>query len=240
MARILNLETSAALCSVAWTENGNTQIFKEISKPNAHSAELASMVSNIIAESATTPEAIAVSIGPGSYTGLRIGLSLAKGLAFRMNIPLIAIPTLKIIASGFQQQTKVSTDSILVPMTDARRMEVYIAMYDLSLNELLKPQPCILDEKTIKIFSIQNKYCIFGNGASKSESFFEGPNFTFYNGSFISAQYMNQISHEMYIKGQFADIAYQTPEYLKEFQALTSKKDFLRQGTTFDKQDKKR
>jgi tRNA threonylcarbamoyladenosine biosynthesis protein TsaB len=241
MAPILNLETSASLCSVALTEEGNVLLFKEVLQPNAHSAELATIVQNILSESKNTPDAIAVSIGPGSYTGLRIGLSLAKGLAYRMNIPLIAIPTLKIIASGFlQSNPPLEKNSLLVPLTDARRMEVYLAIYNQSLEEKLSPRPYVLDENNNEIFQNNIHYHFFGAGVEKAQTLLKSPTYSFHNSTFLSARYMSILSYEMFTNRQFADVAYQTPQYLKEFQALTSKKDILRQGTTFDKQIKKK
>ena len=223
MIRILNIETASSLCSVSVTEDGKTILYKDSSKPNSHSSHLAGMVNELYAEMKSKPSAVAVSIGPGSYTGLRIGLSLAKGLAFRWEIPLIAVSTLKIIAAGYLLENKPSLKTLLCPMMDARRNEVYMAVYDIDLNQIIQPMPVVLDKINVSQLFPSGKFIVMGNGAEKASRFLTDPVFIFEKKTYLSAKAMQDISHEMYGRQEFADTAYQSPEYLKEFEAIKPK-----------------
>lgn len=236
MIRIINIETASSLCSVSVTGEGKTILYKDSSKPNSHSSYLAGMVNDLSAEMKSKPSAVAVSIGPGSYTGLRIGLSLAKGLAFRWDIPLIAVSTLKIIAAGYlQENKKPSSKTLLCPMMDARRNEVYMAVYDNNLKQIIIPMPAILDKINIaQLFSCE-KYIVMGSGAEKASRFLTGPAFSFTKKTSLSAKAMTEISYEMYMRQEFADVAYQSPDYLKEFEAIKPKESIIYKGTRFDK-----
>ena len=235
MISILNIETSSRLCSVSLSSDGKMVSYKESRQPDSHSAMLAVMVNEIVADIDVVPSAVSVSIGPGSYTGLRIGLSLAKGLAFRWSIPLISIPTLKIVAAGYMKCVNPGNSSlILCPMMDAGRNEVYVAQYDTDLNELLKSHPFLIDNPDINIFTEGFEYIVMGSGAEKAEKKIKNKNICFDLQNYLCAEYMPEISYKMYKEEKFSDIAYQTPEYLKEFVAIKPKSSLIYKGTQFD------
>jgi len=163
-------------------------------------------------------DAVAVSEGPGSYTGLRIGISLTKGLCFAWSIPLIALPTLKVMASRLAPAA-----SYLCPMIDARRMEVYAALYDGNLNEIEPVQPIIIDEGSYQGRLAQNEIIFFGNGAEKCKPVIHSSNAIFIDGIYPLASDMIDEAEKAFISKNFVDVAYFEPFYLKEFQATTPK-----------------
>jgi len=234
MTRILNIETASSLCSASISEDGITIAYTESEKPNSHSTHLASLVNNLFEKNGKDIAAVAVSIGPGSYTGLRIGLSLAKGIAYSMNIPLISVPTLQIIAAGFIEKNNM-TEGLICPMMDAGRNEVYIAVYDKKLNAVIDPIPVILDKiDQDRVFN-SDKYNITGSGAKKAETVLKGNKFEFTTEAFLSAGSMQKISLKMFTSKEFSDVAYQTPQYLKDFIAIKPKLSLIYKGTQFDK-----
>ena len=163
-------------------------------------------------------DAIAVSEGPGSYTGLRIGISLAKGLCFGFDIPLIAIPTLKVLATPF-----VPSSSYLCPMLDARRMEVYSALYDGNLNEIEPVRAMIIDSESFSEKLAQKEILFFGDGADKCKNVISSSNAIFIKGAYPSSLNMIREAEKSFMNNNFVDIAYFEPLYLKEFQATTPK-----------------
>lgn len=248
MAVILNIETSGRVCSVALTAEGMVLChFEEYAGQN-HAAVLSDFIKRCLdhlREHEMRLEAVAVSIGPGSYTGLRIGLSEAKGLAFALDIPLIGIPTLEIMAVQVMFGRDVDPDALLMPMMDARRMEVYTAIYDFGLQRLLRPSPFIIDldlplgglgeiisaksvtedeagEVMKKIADAPAVY-IFGNGSDKAVAMTEGTNFRHIPGVEPMAVDMIALADRAYRDKDFLDLAYSVPEYLKEFQASKPK-----------------
>jgi tRNA threonylcarbamoyladenosine biosynthesis protein TsaB len=236
MISVLNIETASPLCSVCLSLNGDDAGYLESSQPNAHSSLLAGMINEILSQPHPPLSAVAVSIGPGSYTGLRIGLSTAKGMAYRLGIPLIAVPTLKIIASGYLcQQPATDSKSILCPMTDARRNEVYMAQYNVRLSETLAPRPLILDSPEVKNCFTDSHYIIMGSGSPKAMHFLSGSNYIFDIENYLSARYMKDVSFSMAQNNDFADIVLQSPLYLKEFEAIKPKINVIYKGTQFDK-----
>lgn len=238
MISVLNIETSSSLCSVCLSSDGNEVAYMESSEPNAHSLVLADIIQEIISKHNTNLSAVAVSIGPGSYTGLRIGLSTAKGLAFRFGIPLIAVPTLKIIAAGYlNRHPSRDQETILCPMSDARRNEVYMAQYDTQLNEILEPRPLILDRPDTGSLFTGKSYLILGSGATKAAALLQGKKFIFVSENYLSARNMKGIAFTMATQNDYADIALQAPVYLKEFIAIKPRISVLHKGTQFDKPD---
>lgn len=236
MTCILNIETASSLCSVSFSVDGKTHWYHEENRPNAHSAMLAILVQEALESYEKSPDAIAVSIGPGSYTGLRIGLSMAKGLAYRFQIPLLAVPTLKIIASSYLTANGSANQSLFIcPMMDARRNEVYTALYNAQLDEISSPRPLILDgQETAAFFA--NRHCIIiGNGAAKASAILKQPEFGFDCQPYLSAEGMPILSHTLYNNKTFADLAYVSPEYLKDFEAIAPRSSVLNMGTQFDK-----
>ena len=169
---ILNIETSSDMCSVAMTSGGGVLIEKREERGMNHAKVLAPFIEecmNYLANHDQKLSAVAVSIGPGSYTGLRIGLSTAKGICFGKDIPLIGISTLEIIAvSAMFRKYDWEGDELLVPMLDARRMEVYTGVYDFALNPIIQPQPHILSEESFKEYLDKGKLYFMGNGSIKA------------------------------------------------------------------------
>lgn len=171
-------------------------------------------------------DAVAVSIGPGSYTGLRIGLSEAKGLCYALNIPLIGIDTLKIMAVEVMFTHDIQGDELFVPMIDARRMEVYTAVYNMAFESLVEPTPLILTEEAYDSFLAENKILFFGNGSDKAQQVISSPNATFIQNVHPLAANMLPLAEQAFSRGDFLDLAYSVPLYLKEFQATKPKKLF--------------
>ena len=170
-------------------------------------------------------DAVAVSIGPGSYTGLRIGLSLAKGVAFSRDLPLIGVSTLQILAvKAMFRSFDFTGEELLVPMIDARRMEVFTGVYDFALNEVETPGPKILDEDSWKELLETKKMIFIGDGSDKAKEVIKSPNAVWIPGLVPVARDMLALSEKYYREGRFIDIAYSTPEYLKEYQTTTPKK----------------
>lgn len=224
---ILNIETSGKICSVAVSKNGVAEFMIDDQEGMKHAEKLAPFVDQAMQEIRTRGwklDAVAVSIGPGSYTGLRIGLSLAKGLAFSLNIPLIGVSTLQLIAvKGMFRNLNFKGDEILVPMIDARRMEVFTAAYDFALNPLLAPSPLILDENSYSELLEKGEVWMMGDGAEKAKSVINHPNARWMENVNPMAKDMVALSEKMYREGRFLDLAYSVPEYLKEYQTTTPK-----------------
>jgi len=166
-------------------------------------------------------DAVAVSIGPGSYTGLRIGLSEAKGLAYALEIPLVGVPTLELMTVGVMfSRDDLPEGTLFAPMIDARRMEVYTAVYDLSLQPLMPPAPLILDGDSYNGFLAAGPVAFFGDGSDKAKEILGGnPNSIFISGVNPLAVDMVALSERAFRNGDLLDVAYSTPLYLKDFQA---------------------
>lgn len=233
---ILNIETSETCCSIALTEEG--QLFYEASEtePMRHAVVLGPFIEKALTQMERHDkklDAVAVSIGPGSYTGLRIGLSMAKGICFGMDVPLIGIDTLKIWAvKGMFKSFDLTGEELLVPMLDARRMEVYTCAYDFMLNEVMSPGPLILDEGSYGNIDKDKKLVFMGSGVAKAcKAHEEGKiilrdNVEFLEMSKLHAADMMALSEKALRENDFMDLAYSTPKYLKEFQATAPKKMF--------------
>lgn len=222
---ILNIETSTQICSVALAK-GNTLIAKRlIDIPNAHSSKLSLLVEQVMKEGDITYSqlsAIAVSKGPGSYTGLRIGVSTAKGFAYALDIPLISVETLRILEKGVQKEYP---NKCTVSMIDARRMEVYSIIYD-EKGDIIKDISADIIEKGIyDNYLNQDKEFVFvGDGAEKTIEFFDEKTNIFYDKKIIlDAELMISIAYDKFMEGDFEDLAYFEPYYLKNFVAGVSK-----------------
>ncbi|MDE6538067.1 MAG: tRNA (adenosine(37)-N6)-threonylcarbamoyltransferase complex dimerization subunit type 1 TsaB [Muribaculaceae bacterium] len=227
MATILNIETSGRICSVAITKDGAVEYQLEDHEGMKHAEVLAPFVEKCMEElkrKGDKLDAIAVSIGPGSYTGLRIGLSLAKGLAFSMDLPLIGVSTLQILAvkTMFRNFNYDGTE-LLVPMIDARRMEVFTGVYDFALNEIETPGAKILDETSWSDILKERKVIFMGNGSEKAKSVISSSNAEWAGAYEPVARDMLALSEKHYREGRFIDRAYSVPEYLKEYQTTTPK-----------------
>ncbi|GAB6009182.1 tRNA (adenosine(37)-N6)-threonylcarbamoyltransferase complex dimerization subunit type 1 TsaB [Dysgonomonas reticulitermitis] len=230
MPYILSIETATEVCSVAVSNGSQVIFYKEETNGPSHAVLLGQFVNEAIEElrkANTKPDAVAVSCGPGSYTGLRIGVSEAKGLCYGLNIPLIAIHTLKIMAHGVLEQGEAKKHTLLCPMIDARRMEVYDTVYDNSLQELRSVSADIIDENSFSEFLAGRQILFFGNGAEKCKAVLYHPNAQFLDDIYPKATDMVELAEEAFNKKEFVDVAYFEPFYLKEFVATTPKNKVL-------------
>lgn len=222
MAYILNIETSTTNCSVCLSFEGETLVLKEDYDNNySHAERLHVYIDEVLKQAdikSSQLDAIAVSKGPGSYTGLRIGVSAAKGLCFALGKPLIAISTLE--ALTHQVKTK---EGIIIPMLDARRLEVYSAVFDNGYNRLRETQAQVLNEDSFKSYLEESKVTFIGNGVSKTKELINHKNAIFIDGKLPSANEMSQLAYGKYKKNDIEDVAYFEPYYLKDFVALKSK-----------------
>ncbi len=229
MAIILHIETSTTVCSVALSQNGSL-ISNHVSYDGPSHASLAGV---FVKEALSAlpegrkPDAVAVSGGPGSYTGLRIGVSLAKGLCFGYKIPLIAIPTLKIMASHLNRLKATGPEALLCPMIDARRMEVYCALFDSRLQVVRPTGADIITEDSYSEYLHNGKVLFFGNGASKCKELIRSENAVFIDDIHPLAADMVLLAEAAFETKDFADTAYYEPFYLKDFVATVAKNKVL-------------
>ncbi|MBR9846718.1 MAG: tRNA (adenosine(37)-N6)-threonylcarbamoyltransferase complex dimerization subunit type 1 TsaB [Algicola sp.] len=223
MAIILSLETSTTNCSVSLSNKGETLVLKEDNNANYSHAESLHMFIDAVLKTAKITlkdlDAVAVSKGPGSYTGLRIGVSAAKGLCYALNIPLISVSTLKALA----YQVK-SNKGTIVSMLDARRLEVYSAIYNASYDEIRDVEAQILDETSFSEYLDKELVYFIGNGVEKTKRLITHSNAIFIEGKLPSANEMSLLAYQKYKKSDIEDVAYFEPFYLKDFIALKSKK----------------
>lgn len=227
MSNILNIETSTDVCSVALTSEGQVLEHHENYDGNNHAQVLSPFVESVLKYVRSREiklDAVAVSIGPGSYTGLRIGLSEAKGLCFGLNVPMIGINTLKILTVAVLFRHFFEEDVLFAPMIDARRKEVYTAVYDLALNEIMPSRPLILDENSYSEYLKDHKVVFFGNGSDKAKDIIKHKNAIFIEGIKPTALDMMALAEKAIRENDFIDVAYSTPLYLKEYQTTVSKK----------------
>ena len=226
MSCILNIETATPVCSVAVSKNGEIIFERESTDGPSHASLLGVFVAEALAEvrlKGYMLDAVAVSCGPGSYTGLRIGVSEAKGICYGLGIPLIAIKTPLVMARKVIETHEIAADALLCPMIDARRMEVYAALYDKGLNVVRDIAADIVDEDSYKEYLSKSKVLFFGNGADKCKEAIVNDNACFLEGVYPSAKYMVRLSDAAYADKQFVDTAYFEPFYLKDFVATTPK-----------------
>ena len=226
MSCLLTIETATTVCSVALSVN-NQPVFDRIETTGAsHAAVLgvfASDAVNYARKNGLTMDAVAVSAGPGSYTGLRIGVSEAKGLCYGLDIPLIAIPSLKILALQAVHREPCTPATLFCPMIDARRMEVYAALYDIHLNEIRAVQADIIDENAYREYLEKQPVVFAGNGSDKCRAVIQSPHAIFLENIYPTAQAMIPLANEAFARKEFVDTAYFEPFYLKEFQATVAR-----------------
>ena len=217
MALLLAIETTTKNCSVALFENGNLVQLKECNSDEyLHAEQLTLFIEEVIKSTNITLKAIdgiVLSKGPGSYTGLRIGTSTAKGLCYSLDIPLISVSTLKTMAFGM---SKKQDYKFYCPMIDARRLEVFSSIYDQSNNEVREIRADIVDKHTYVEF-LKEKVLFFGDGALKCKMIINSPNAHFIDGIFPSAKDMGILGSEKFANKDFEDVAYFEPYYLKDF-----------------------
>lgn len=217
MALILSIETSTKICSVALHEKGILLTCSEVRLEKSHAKNLIDIIQNLLSYSGysmNSLQAIAVSKGPGSYTGLRIGVSSVKGFCYALDIPLIAINTLDAMASGIANTNFI--DASLCPMIDARRMEVYCKLLDNHLNETFPTTAVVVDENSFGDALQKNKILFFGDGAMKCKGVITHQNAVFIEKFYPSASYMGLIAFQKFKEQSFEDLAYFEPFYLKD------------------------
>lgn len=225
MAIILNIETSTQVCSVSLSIDGKTDAVKESHTKNSHAELLTIFAQQLLSEEGyafKNLDAIAVSKGPGSYTGLRIGVSTAKGLCYSLDKPLIAITTLEAMAAGMIAQTKQDdfNNILFCPMIDARRMEVYSALYFPDLSMYRKILAEVIDENSFQEEFENHKIIFGGDGAPKCvEILSKYPNAVVLDNFLCSSSYMGQLAEQKFRDNDFEDVAYFEPYYLKDFVA---------------------
>jgi len=217
LALILNIETATKNCSVSLAQKGNVIAIKELNDGNySHGENLHLFIDEIMKQSTHTYkdiDAIAVSKGPGSYTGLRIGVSTAKGLCFSLDKPLISVPTLTSLANAID----VEKDSFIIPLLDARRMEVYSIVFDNQYNQIRKTKAEVIDKNSFSGFLEKGKGFFLGDGAEKCKEVIKHKNAIFLDGYFPSAKEIAKLSYEKYKISDIEDVAYFEPFYLKDF-----------------------
>ncbi|MFW6351790.1 MAG: tRNA (adenosine(37)-N6)-threonylcarbamoyltransferase complex dimerization subunit type 1 TsaB [Bacteroidota bacterium] len=235
MAYILCIETSTTICSVALTCDGNVVAARQENEGNSHAKRLTVLIEELFNDS-TVPiemsdiDAVAASSGPGSYTGLRIGISVAKGLCFALGKPLIAIPSLTVLAWPVVKKNmsrEAEEDSWYCPMIDARRMEVYAAMFDNRMRQQKETSAVIINEESYRDILNERKIFFFGNGAGKCRETLVHPNAFFPEDEGPLARNMATLAYDALNRKQFEDVAYFEPFYLKDFIATIPKKKVL-------------
>ena len=221
MALILCMDTSTETGSIALSRDGNVIARQSNANQKDHAGWIHTAIRNMCNEhniALSQLEAVAAAAGPGSYTGLRVAMSTAKGLCFSLNIPLIAINTLTMMAAGFLSENvdAIQPDDTICPMIDARRMEVFTAMYSTRLDEILEPAALVLDTTSFAEQLQQSRIYFFGNGAAKFRQLVNIPNAVF--GEYTpDAAHLANLAEIHFKKGQFDDLAYTAPIYVKGF-----------------------
>ena len=226
---ILAIETTTQVCSVSLTSEGENTALYELSIEQAHSKALTVMIQQLMDSSGLDKAqltAVAISQGPGSYTGLRIGTSVAKGLCYALEIPLIAVDTLQAMAKGVADRFT-DTGMCFAPMMDARRMEVYTALYDSSLHTIQSAKPVILTDEVPFPDHHATTICYFGDGAGKAQQALPSETFHYIPGVRVSAKEVGLLAWELQQKNIYADLVYFEPHYLKKFLVKPSKKNLL-------------
>ena len=233
MATIISIETSTEVCSVALSRDGEILWEKKHMEGQAHSTLLAPYLQEMqifINDNHIKVDAVAVSSGPGSYTGLRIGVSTAKGLCYGSDIPLLSIDTLKILtteALHSLEGSSIPSDSYFCPMIDARRMEVYTSFYDKNLNQVKEISADIIDENSYQELLNEHTVYFFGNGSDKCKKAIHHSNAKFLDNIVPLATGMCQLAEQAFQNKDFKDVAYFEPTYLKEFIAVVGKNKVL-------------
>ena len=220
---ILCLETATTVCSVALNDGCCTIALRETERQNAHSEKITNFIREVMEVAKIDYkqlDAVAVSQGPGSYTGLRIGVSTAKGICYAADLPLMAIDTLEAMAYGMKMKlgSQIADNDLLIPMIDARRMEVYASVFDAQMNRINDTAALVIDEHSFDDLCHDHHLWLFGDGAPKLSKLFENqPNINIINGFRPSAAYMLPLAEKALREQKFVDVAYFEPFYLKDF-----------------------
>ncbi len=230
MALILNIETSTNTCSVALANNGELLGLKESTEDKSHASQLTIFIEEIFNKSKINIkdlDAVSISKGPGSYTGLRIGVSTAKGIAYGLGIKLISVNTLKSMSYGTSSINSINSN-LYCPMIDARRMEVYTAIFNANNETIIETKAEIIDNNSFLDLLENNKILFFGNGANKCKDYISNKNAIYIDNFKMSSKHMIKLSEHKYNKNIFDDVAYFEPFYLKDFVATIPKKNIFK------------
>jgi len=228
---ILNIDTATDQASVSISQNGDVIGALTNDNQKDHAGWVQVAINSLLHKEGVTMQqlqAIAITAGPGSYTGLRVGMATAKGLCFALQIPLITINTLQVMANGAIDQWVSKAENMapplcFCPMIDARRMEVFTAVYDATLQEIVAPKAMILDELSFKEELNSQSLVCFGNGSLKWENVSRYPNVLFIDEKIDIAKSLAKLATSLYLKQNFANLAYAEPVYLKEFYTYIKK-----------------
>lgn len=226
---ILNIDTATEEGGVCITVDGNTVAIDVSNEQKDHAGWVQPAIQKVLREAGykiKNIHAVAVTSGPGSYTGLRVGMATAKGICYALQIPLITINTLKVMAYAVVQQQDAQTlagPALYCPMIDARRMEVFTAIYDSRLVEIIQPTACVLDDSTFKEALNKTAIFFFGNGSAKWKHLCKNNNARFIESKISLVSYLGKMATSLYFEGKFSDLAYENPVYLKEFYSYTKK-----------------
>ncbi len=226
MSCILHIDTSTDTCSVAVSQDGQVIFHQEEAEAHSHAKVIGGMVDEALSftdNHAIPFDAVAVSSGPGSYTGLRIGASIAKGVCYARDLRLIAIPTLELMCVPLLLGDELPEDALLCPMIDARRMEVYTALYTRGLQHVSPTEAKVIDSSAFEAQLNEHPVYFFGNGSDKCKDVISHPNAHFVGGITPTAKWMSPLAEKAHARGQFEDVAYFEPFYLKEFIATKSR-----------------
>jgi tRNA threonylcarbamoyladenosine biosynthesis protein TsaB len=219
MMRLLSIETSTQVCSVAIHQQGELVAFREMREPRSAASQLAPMIDAIMIESNTQPTmlgAVVVAAGPGSYTGLRIGVATAKGICFALNLPFIAVNTLDLVAQQGKELIS-NKASLLCPMLDARRMEVYCKLVDFNLDEVEPTQAKIIEATSFNEYLEKNPIYFIGEGATKCREIIAHTNANFLDDVIPNAAHLGKMGYSKWMQQDFEDTATFEPFYLKDF-----------------------
>lgn len=229
MCLILNIETATTVCSVSVSDKQNVITCEEVNGGYTHAEDLHVFIKEMLAQAGvqiSSLSAVAVSRGPGSYTGLRIGVSAAKGIAYALGIPLISVDTLAVMARAALNVNK--CDAYYVPMLDARRMEVYCAMFNGQLETVVPVSAHIVAENSLHVFEKEKPVIFFGDGMPKCRNILAGlKDARFIENIVPSSEVMPFFSYQSFLEKKFEDVAYFEPYYLKEF-LITTKKNTVK------------
>ncbi len=233
MSKILSIDTATDICTVTISDSGNILSFRDSGDDRSHSVKLATYIDQVLKDAqlkVSDLDAVAISMGPGSYTGLRIGVSTAKGLCYGANIPLISVSTLHAMCYGVSQEAKADyklDDFFFIPMLDARRMEVYAGVYNSNYACVQEVNAIILEEDTFSGFLNEKSVLFFGSGAEKYKNVVSHKNARFYSAYIHSSRYMIHLAESKLKNNQTENVAYFEPFYLKDFVTTTPKKNVL-------------
>ncbi len=220
MTKILLIESATNVCSVALQQDTDIIAVRESTVPNAHSSMLTLFIDELFEETGLKPQdlnTVTISSGPGSYTGLRIGVSTAKAICFALNIPLIAVDTLEAMAHGVKDSHP-DFNGLFCPMIDARRMEVYAAFFDHNLNRIRETQANIIGEGDLEKYLKENQVLFFGNATEKAIPAWQNIPSALFDKTFVnSACYLKTLALQKFNKQEFEDLAYYEPFYLKDY-----------------------